>query len=135
MKVGGFAEPRKILCQCAYPPMGKYQNITGRNSPTIGIRAHGLKGCLILLKNKNCQNCVLTIPLCRGGRDEATGENGVKIGRRTWPHSPSLSGKTFAHAPHASSSPRWADPTHVTDPDMNDVSMNSRHARDDISMM
>ena len=35
-----------------------------------------------LLKNKSCQNCVLTIPLCRGGRDEATGENGVKIGRR-----------------------------------------------------
>jgi hypothetical protein len=34
-------------------------------------------------KNKSSQNGVLTIPLCRGGRDEATGENGVKIGRRT----------------------------------------------------
>ena len=68
------------------------------DSPTIGIRAHGLKGCLILLKNKSCQTGVLTIPLYRGGRDEATGENGVKIGRRTWPHSPSLSGRAFAHA-------------------------------------
>jgi hypothetical protein len=23
--VGGFAEPRKILCQCVYPPLSKYQ--------------------------------------------------------------------------------------------------------------
>jgi len=51
-----------------------------------------------LLKNESCQNYVLTIPLCRGGRDEATGKNGVKIGRRTWPHSPSLSGRASAHA-------------------------------------
>ena len=35
-----------------------------------------------MLKNESCPNGVLTIPLCRGGRDEATGENGVKIGRR-----------------------------------------------------
>jgi len=87
--VGGFAEPRKILCQCALP---SYEQISKHprsahggagNSPTIGIRAHGLKGCLILLKNKSCQTGVLTIPLYRGGRDEATGENSVKIGRRT----------------------------------------------------
>ena len=51
-----------------------------------------------LLKNESCQNEVLTIPSCRGGRDEANGENGVKIGRRTWPHSPSLSGKASTHA-------------------------------------
>jgi len=51
-----------------------------------------------LLKNESFPNYVLTIPPCRGGRDEATGENGIKIGRRTWPHSPSLSGKVFAHA-------------------------------------
>ena len=50
-----------------------------------------------LLKNKSCHNCVLTIPSCREGRDEATGENSVKIGRRKWPHSPSLSGKASAH--------------------------------------
>jgi len=81
----------------------------------------------------------LTIPPCRGGRDEATDENGVKIGRRTWPHSPSLSGKASAHAP---SSPGWVDPTripvdptHVTDPDKDDVSMYSRHARDDVILM
>ena len=30
--VGGFAEPRKILSQCACPPMSKDQYITGRNS-------------------------------------------------------------------------------------------------------
>jgi hypothetical protein len=48
-------------------------------SPIIGIRAYGLKGCLILLKNESCQNYVLTIPLCRGGRDEATVENRVEI--------------------------------------------------------
>jgi len=75
-------------------------------------------GVWFLLKNESCQNCVLTIPSCRGGRDEATGENGVKIGRRTWSHSPSLSGKASAHArrraPHV---PRvffvrmgWPDP-------------------------
>jgi len=23
--VGGFAEPRKILCQCAFPPLSNYQ--------------------------------------------------------------------------------------------------------------
>jgi hypothetical protein len=68
--------------------MSNYQYTPGPRmgvpeSPTIGIRADGLKWCLILLKNENCQNCVLTIPLCRGGRDEATGENGVKIERRT----------------------------------------------------
>jgi len=83
--------------------MSNYQYTPGpcmgvTESLTIGIRAHGLKGCLILLKNESCQNCVLTIPLCRGGRDEATGKNGVKIGRRTWSHSPSLSGRAFAHA-------------------------------------
>jgi hypothetical protein len=67
-------------------------------SPTIGIRADGLSGVWFLLKNESSQNGVLTIPLCRGGRDEATGENGVKIGRRTWPHSSSLSGRASAHA-------------------------------------
>jgi len=35
-----------------------------------------------LLKNESCQNYVLTIPLCIGGRDEATGENGIEIGRQ-----------------------------------------------------
>jgi hypothetical protein len=67
-------------------------------SPTIGIRADGLKGCLILLKNESCQNFVLTIPLCRGGRDEATVENRVEIGRRKHPHAPSRAGKVTAHA-------------------------------------
>jgi hypothetical protein len=62
--------------------MSKYQNTPGSRmgepeTPTIGIRADGLKGCLILLKNESFQNCVLTIPLCRGGRDEATVENRV----------------------------------------------------------
>jgi len=78
--------------------MGNYQNITGWNPPTISIRAHGLKGCLILLKNESCQNCILTIPLCRWGRDEATGENRVKIGRRNSPHAPSRVGEVTAHA-------------------------------------
>jgi hypothetical protein len=76
-------------------------------SPTIGIRAYGLKGCLILIKNESCQNCVLTIPLCRGGRDEATGENGVEI-VLTHRHVPArmLDTRTDArHAPHASSPP------------------------------
>jgi hypothetical protein len=51
----------------------------------------------------------------------------------TRPHAPKtwLDTRTDArHASHASSSPEWADPTripvdptHVTDPDMNDVSM------------
>jgi len=27
--VGGFAEPRKILCQCAYPPLSNYQYTPG----------------------------------------------------------------------------------------------------------
>jgi hypothetical protein len=101
--VDGFAEPRKILCQCDLPSMSKYQYTPGprmgcRNSPTIGIRAHGLKGCLIFLKNESCQNCVLTIPLCRGGRDEATVENRVAIGRRKPPHAPSRAGEETVHA-------------------------------------
>ena len=47
-------------------------------------------------------------------------------------------GGVAGHARHASSSPGWADPTripddptHVADPDKDDVSM----AQDDISMM
>ena len=96
--VGGFAEPRKILCQCAIPPLSNYQYILGRISPTIGIRAHGLKGCLILLKNQSCQNCVLTIPLCRGGRDEATVENRVEIGSWKRPHAPSRAVRVAGHA-------------------------------------
>ena len=58
-----------------------------------------------MLKNKSCQNCVLTIPLCRGGRDKTTSENGVKMRRQTWPHSPSLSGK--ASAPDGLTRPMW----------------------------
>jgi hypothetical protein len=100
--VGGFAEPRKILCQCALPS-DEQLSVHPRSaqgepeSPTIGIRAHGLKGCLILLKNESCQNCVLTIPLRRGGRDEATIENRVAIGRRKPPHAPSRAGEETAH--------------------------------------
>jgi hypothetical protein len=102
------------------------------DSPTIGIRAYGLKWCLILLKNKSCQNCVLTIPLCRGGRDEHTGENRVKIGHRTWLHAPTSRLATRADACHASSSLGWADPTripdeptHMTDSDKDDIIMSS----------
>jgi len=86
-----------------------------------------------LPKNKSCQNCVLTIPLCRGGNDEATCENGVKIGRRTCPHEPP---RTYEVAVHARKrAPRvffarmgWPDripdnPTHVTDPDKDDISI------------
>jgi len=102
--VGGFAEPRKLLCQCALPsdeqlsvhPRSSHGGC--QNSPTIGIRADGLKGCLILLKNESCQNCVLTIPLCRAGRDEATVENRVEIERRKRPHAPSRAGEETAHA-------------------------------------
>jgi len=32
--VGGFAEPRKILCQCVYPPLSKYQYTPG---PRMGV--------------------------------------------------------------------------------------------------
>ena len=32
--VGGFAEPRKILCQCAYPPLSNYQYTPG---PRMGV--------------------------------------------------------------------------------------------------
>jgi len=49
---------------------------------------------------------------------------------RTLHHSPAVRLPTRADAPHASSSPEWADPTripvdptHMADPDMNDVSM------------
>jgi hypothetical protein len=101
--VGGFAEPHKILCQCALPSVEQIsehpRSAHGESEfPTIGIRAHGLKGCLILLKNEICQNCVLTIPLCRGGRDEATVENRVEIRRRKPPHAPSRAGEETAHA-------------------------------------
>jgi hypothetical protein len=136
--VGGFAEPRKILCQCALPSVEQL-SVHPRSAlgvpepPTTGIRAHGLKGCLILLKNESCQNYVLTIPLCRGGRDEATVENRVEIRGRKRHHAPTrlLPTRTDArHASHASSSPGWADPTripddptHVPDPDNDDVIM------------
>jgi hypothetical protein len=50
-----------------------------------------------LLKNESCQNCVLTIPLCRGGRDEATVKNRVEIRRRKRPHAPSRVGEVTAH--------------------------------------
>jgi hypothetical protein len=51
-----------------------------------------------LLKNVSCQNGVLTIPMFRGGRDEATGENRIKIGRRKQPHAPSRASKVAGHA-------------------------------------
>jgi hypothetical protein len=51
-----------------------------------------------LPKNKSCQNSVLTIPLCRGGRDEHTGENGAEIERHTCPHTPSRASEAFAYA-------------------------------------
>jgi len=86
-----------------------------------------------LLKNESCQNGVFTIPLCRGGRDEATGENGVEIERRTCPHAPLRWLSPRADAPfawHASSSPGWADPIRIPvnpirmpDPDNDDFSM------------
>ncbi|KAJ6925309.1 hypothetical protein NC651_009848 [Populus alba x Populus x berolinensis] len=53
-----------IVSQCAYPPMSKDQYITVPDS------AHQMRRTI-----------------------RSHGENGVKIGRRTWPHSPSLSGK------------------------------------------
>ena len=118
---------------CFNPPFEQLSVHPRSVFPTIGIRADGLKGCLILLKNESCQNYVLNIPLCRGGRDEATGENGVEIERQKRPHTPSHAGEVAGHARHAShtsSSPGWVDstripvdPTHVTDPDMNDVIM------------
>ena len=88
---------------CFKPPMNNYQYTPGPRmgvpeTPTIGIRAHGLKGCLILLKNESCQNCVLTIPLCRGGRDEATVESRVEIGRQKPPHAQARAGEETAHA-------------------------------------
>ena len=91
-----------------------------------------------MLKNESFQNYVLTIPLCTGGRDEATGENGVEIGRRKRPHAPSLSGEVAGHAHRCASRvtrvffTRRADPTrmpddptHVPDPDKDDVIMTS----------
>ena len=136
MDVGGFAEPRKILCLSVLTsPLSNYQFITGRRDSAHQLVSE-LKVLVVfdfLLKNKSCQNCVLTIPLCRGGRDEATVENHVKNGRRNHPHAPARSLSTRAdarHASHASSPPGWADPTrildyptHVTDPDTDDVSM------------
>ena len=58
----------------------------------------------------------MTIPLCRGGRDEAIGENGIEIGR--WKRATRLlhpDGLTRPRIP--------VDPTHVTNPDKDDVSM------------
>ena len=52
-----------------------------------------------LLKTESCQNGILTIPLCRGGRDEATGENRVEIERRKRGHAPSRAGEGTARAP------------------------------------
>jgi len=40
-------------------------------------------------------------------------------------HAPVSHLPTRADAPHASSSPGWANPTHVTDPDKDDINMNS----------
>jgi len=64
-----------------------------------------------LLKNESCQNCVLTIPLCKGGRDEATGENEAEIRCQKHPHAPA----------------RWLgtriDARHLTNSDKDGVSM------------
>jgi len=68
--------------------------------------------------------------MCIGGRDEATGENRIKIGRQKRPHAPARWLATRTDARHTSSSPGWADSTripvdlnHVADPDKDDVSM------------
>jgi hypothetical protein len=49
-----FAEPRKILCQCAYPPLSKYQNTTGRKSPTPCMAFHVSLHYNISLNNYSC---------------------------------------------------------------------------------
>ena len=112
----------KYCVSVLYPPMSNYQYTPG---PRMGVpefpnnwyQSTWFKGCLILLKNESCQNCVLTIPLCRGGRDEATVENRVEIGRRKPLHAPErrLPTRTDArHASHASSSPERRLPTRHT---------------------
>jgi hypothetical protein len=88
------------VCLASYGQLSEHHRSAhgGVGIPNNWYQSHGLKGCLILLKNESCRNCVLTIPLCRGGRDEATVENRVEIGRRKWPHAPSRSGGVVDHA-------------------------------------
>jgi len=150
--VGDLPNHVKYCVSVLKPPMSKYQYTTGPRigeleSPTIGIRAHGLKGCLILLKNESCQNCVLIIPLCRGGRDEATVENRVEIGRLKPPHALSRAGEETAHAhrraprvtrvfftrmtrpEYQMTRPMWLTRIWMTSAWRNyDISMHSRHA-------
>jgi len=69
----------------------------GAGIPNNWYQSIWFKWCLILLKNESCQNCILTIPLCRGGRDEATGEKGVEIELQKRPHAPSPAGRVAGH--------------------------------------
>jgi hypothetical protein len=109
----------------------------GEKSPTNWYQSLWfISSVWFLLKNESCQNGVLNIPLWRAGRDEHTAENDTKFWRGALPHAPTRADEkaTYEHrhaqAPHASSSPGWADttripvdPTHVADPDKDDVSM------------
>jgi len=132
-----FAEPRKILCQCAYPSLSKYQNTTGRKSPTIGIRAHGLKGYLIFCSKMKVVKIMFWPYYCVDEEEtkplvKTTSKSDVGHGH-TRPHAPTKWRPKRADAPHAchaSSSPGWTDPTripvdstHLADPDKDDVSM------------
>jgi hypothetical protein len=78
----------------------------------------------------------LTIPLCRRGRDEATGENDVEIGCQKRPNAPSRTGEVAGYAHRRA--PRVTrvffaqmgyptrmpdDSTHMPDPDKDDIIM------------
>jgi hypothetical protein len=59
------------------PTIGIRATTSGFSHQQIGIRAYGLKWCLIFCsKNESCKNYVLTIPLCRKGKRTITHING-----------------------------------------------------------
>ena len=98
-----------------------------------------------LFKNESCQNYVLTIPLCRGRRDEATGEKGVEIiltrRRGGWPRAQTCATRLLhpdglTRPEYQLTRPMWLTRIRMMSAWHNcDVSMHSRHAQDDVSLM
>ena len=117
--VGGFAEPRKILCLSVLtPPLSRDQYITGRRIPpnnwyqstwfkVVFDFCSKMKVVKMVFWPSHCVEEDETKPLVK-----TTSNSNVEHGR-TLHHSPARRLPTRTDASHASSSPGWVDPTRI----------------------
>jgi len=123
------------VCLASFEQLSVYhQSAHGEpESPTIGIRAYGLSGVWFCSKIKVVKIVFWPYHFIKEEETKPLVKTASKsdVGNvHTRRHAPAGLQATRTDARHASSSPRWADPTripvdpiHVPDPDKDDVSM------------